>query len=208
MKTVIDMATWPRKQHFDFFSSFQEPFFGITTNINCSLAYQKSKKAQQSFFLYYLYRALKAANIIENFRFRIMGSEVYCYDKVMASPTINKPNGTFGFAYLDYFEDEQVFLNNALEVIEKAKASDELIPALAESNVIHCSALPWINFTSLSHARNYTIADSCPKISFGKVFTENEEMYMAVSIHVHHGLMDGVHVGQYVELFQNLMNEE
>ncbi|MEL6943777.1 MAG: CatA-like O-acetyltransferase, partial [Bacteroidota bacterium] len=31
---------------------------------------------------------------------------------------------------------------------------------------------------------------------------------MPVSIHAHHALMDGFHVGQYIERFQKLMNEE
>ena len=30
---------------------------------------------------------------------------------------------------------------------------------------------------------------------------------MPVSVHVHHALVDGVHVGQYIEEFQKLMNE-
>ncbi|MEL7004699.1 MAG: hypothetical protein AAFN93_18470 [Bacteroidota bacterium] len=30
---------------------------------------------------------------------------------------------------------------------------------------------------------------------------------MPVSIHVHHGLVDGIHVGQYCDLFQKLLNE-
>jgi chloramphenicol O-acetyltransferase type A len=34
---------------------------------------------------------------------------------------------------------------------------------------IHFSAIPWLNFTSLSHARSYTFPDSSPKISFGKM---------------------------------------
>jgi chloramphenicol O-acetyltransferase type A len=33
---------------------------------------------------------------------------------------------------------------------------------------IHFSAIPWLNFTSLSHARSYTFPDSSP-ISFGKM---------------------------------------
>jgi chloramphenicol O-acetyltransferase type A len=31
---------------------------------------------------------------------------------------------------------------------------------------------------------------------------------MPVSVHVHHGLADGYHVGLFVERFQELMNED
>jgi chloramphenicol O-acetyltransferase type A len=35
---------------------------------------------------------------------------------------------------------------------------------------------------------------------------ENGKKTMSMSIHVHHGLMDGYHVGEFIELFQKLMN--
>ncbi|ERM83250.1 hypothetical protein P872_16360 [Rhodonellum psychrophilum GCM71 = DSM 17998] len=31
---------------------------------------------------------------------------------------------------------------------------------------------------------------------------------MPLAIHVHHALMDGTHVGEFLEKFQNLMNQE
>ena len=74
--------------------------------------------------------------------------------------------------------------------------------------MIHFSAIPWLNFTSLSHARSYSYPDSCPKISFGKMTTlDNGKKMMPLSVHVHHGLMDGMHVGKFVALFQELMNQ-
>ncbi|RYG03106.1 MAG: hypothetical protein EOO02_09150 [Chitinophagaceae bacterium] len=66
----------------------------------------------------------------------------------------------------------------------------------------HLSALPWLNFTSISHARAFSFPDSCPKISFGKLSEVEGKSLMPVSIHVHHGLMDGFHVAQFVERFE------
>ncbi|MGB5393781.1 MAG: CatA-like O-acetyltransferase, partial [Lutimonas sp.] len=68
------------------------------------------------------------------------------------------------------------------------------------------SSLPWLNFSSFSHARSYSFPDSCPKISFGQMYEKNGEKFMPVSIHVHHALMDGYEVGIFVDKFQNLMN--
>ena len=36
---------------------------------------------------------------------------------------------------------------------------------------------------------------------------DNGKKTMAMSVHVHHGLMDGLHVGQFVDHFQELMNK-
>ena len=66
MKQKIDKSTWNRKGHLEFFSAFQEPFFGITTTIDCTIAYEKAKEMQISFFVYYLHKTIAAVNQIEN----------------------------------------------------------------------------------------------------------------------------------------------
>ena len=85
--------------------------------------------------------------------------------------------------------------------------TEGLIPSAQGGSEIHFSAIPWVDFTSLSHARSFTFPDSAPKISFGKVTEKDGIKTMAVAIHIHHGLADGYHVGQFVEEFQKLMNE-
>jgi chloramphenicol O-acetyltransferase type A len=207
MKKLIDIENWNRKEHFHFFSKFSEPFFGVTVNVDCTKAYANAKEKQVSFFLYYLYRALKAANNIDNFRYRIIDNQAYEFETVNASPTINRPNGTFGFAYMDFDIDENKFHKKASKEIEQVQSSNNLLPAVSGENVIHFSAIPWIDFTSLSHARSFTHPDSCPKISFGKLTNTEGRRSMSISIHGHHALMDGFHIGQFIEQFQFLLNE-
>lgn len=206
MKNKVIIDEWVRRDHFLFFSKFEEPFFGVTVNIDCTIAYEQAKLKGVSFFFYYLYRALKAANGIENFRYRIVNKEVFLFDQNNASPTISRPNGTFGFAYMDYYNDESTFYKMALEEKQRVESSTDLMPSGSGENVIHFSAVPWLDFTSISHARSFSFPDSCPKISFGKITVNNGVRSMPVSIHVHHALADGYHVGLFVEEFQRLMN--
>lgn len=208
MKKPLDLTTWARKDHFHFFKQFEEPFFGVCINVDCTQAYEVAKANGYSFFLYYLYQSLKAANTIEPFRYRILADEVVIYDAVHASPTINRPDGTFGFAYMDYKITLEEFMLAAKKEIEKVQQEKGLVPAMQSENVIHYSSIPWINFTSLSHARSFSYKDSIPKISFGKVTEQQGKKQMPVSIHVHHALMDGFHVGQYISLFEELLNQE
>lgn len=207
MKQKLSLENWARKDHFDFFSRFEEPFFGVTVNIDCSKAYSFAKSSGFSFFLYYMHASLRAANNIEPFRYRIEGNEVFVHDTVNASPTINRADGTFGFAYMDYHEDFETFAAIAQKEIDAVQQSKGLIPSISGQNVIHYSSIPWVSFSSLSHARAFAFKDSIPKISFGKMTNANGVRTMPVSIHVHHGLLDGYHVGQFIDLFQNIMNK-
>lgn len=207
MKRILNIESWPRKDHFNFFKQFEEPFFGVCVPVNCSRAYADAKETGNSFFLTYLHKSLVAANRTEPFRYRIAGEQVIIYDTVDASATINRPDGTMGFSYMKYDEDFGTFKSTALAETERVRNSSGLIPAISGENVIHFSSVPWINFTSLSHARSFSFNDSCPKISFGKMTDSAGEKTMPVSIHVHHALMDGFHVAQFIDEFQRLMNE-
>lgn len=207
MKTYIDIDNWERKDHFSFFKGFNEPFFGVTAEVDCSVAYSDAKRRNVSFFLYYLHKALAAANQIEAFKYRIEGDRIARYETVNASPTVPRPNGTFGFSYMKYQPAFDDFYPAALKEMDRVSKETTLIPATSNENVIHFSALPWIKFTSVSHARHYAISDSIPKISFGKIHESAGAKLMPVSIHVNHAVMDGYHVGQYIDLFQNLMSQ-
>jgi len=205
VKQKLDLENWSRKDHFKFFSQFEEPFFGVCIEVDCSKTYKNAKQNEQSFFLKYLHASLVAANQVEPFKYRISEDEVWIYDQVNASPTINRPDGTFGFAYMDYFESFEEFSTAAQTEIQRLQNSTGLVPAGSGQNVIHYSSLPWLNFTAISHARSFSFKDSCPKISFGKL---SETKKMPVSVHVHHALMDGFHVGQFIEIFQEILNAE
>jgi chloramphenicol O-acetyltransferase type A len=205
MKEYIDLDRWERRDHFLFFKDFDEPFFGICTEIECTVSYRDAKKRGVSYFLSYLHKALKAANGIREFRYRIEDDRVACYEKIHASPTIDRDDGTFGFGYIDYDEDLITFATRAQTEMERVRNTSGLVPSTGNENVIHFSAIPWIRFTSLSHARNFRFRDSIPKISFGKIVEHEGALSMPLSVHGHHGLMDGSHVGKFLDRFQALM---
>lgn len=209
MKTLLDLENWNRKEHFLFFKQMEEPFFGITTTIDCTKAYSVAKKLGTSFFAYYMHKTIVAVNTIESFRYRIINDAIYIFDTIDVSATIMREDNTFGFSLIEYSPDYEVFAKNTSEEIQRIQNTSGLFTReFPNNNLIHFSAVPWINFSSLSHARSFTFPDSCPKISFGKMMIGDDgKRTMSMSIHVHHGLMDGYHLGQFVDCFQELMNQ-
>lgn len=204
---ILDTANWERKAHFEFFRDFDEPFFGVCVNLEVQQLYDHAKASGDSFFIHYLHAATKAANAVEAFRYRIDAEgNIRVYDVINASSTINREDGTFGFSYIAYADEFEVFRQSALHEIEQVRNNRDLIPSADDANTIHYSTLPWLQFTSLSHARRYSVKDSIPKITFGKLFRDNGRLNMPVSIHVHHALADGLHVGQFVDTLQQLMH--
>jgi chloramphenicol O-acetyltransferase type A len=202
----LDIATWNRKEHFLFFKQMEDPFYGISTTIDCTKAYAKAKAIGVSFFSYYLHKTLFAVNAVENFRYRIKDNEVYLFDVIDASATVLREDKTFGFSYIPYTENVLNFAQAVETEIARIQTTSGIFTREYPENLIHFSALPWINFTALSHARSFTWPDSCPKISFGKLIDQKGKKTMSLSVHVHHGLVDGYHLSLFLDALQTELN--
>lgn len=210
MKQLIDLASWPRREHFAFFSAFEEPFFGLVADVDCTPAPAEARRLGVPFFLYYLYHAVQAANEVEDFSYRIEQGQVYCYDRVHASATIGRPDHTFSFSFIEQRASLADFVAGAQAEIAAIQATTGLglSERTARPDVLHCSAIPWVKFTGLTHARSYTHPDSCPKISFGQTYAQGATQRMPVAVNVHHALADGYHVGLFLAAFERRLQQQ
>jgi chloramphenicol O-acetyltransferase type A len=201
MSGYLDIERWNRRRQFEFFKDFDNPFFNICTNVDVTPLLDLTRGAQNiSFVIAYHFLSMKAANEVEPFRYRLRGDKVFVYDYIHAGTTLLLADETFTFVYFDFTEDFEVFHTRAKESIARAQAGlSRLDEREDQDDLIHHSVIPWITFTSISHARNWRRTDSIPKIAFGKYRPDGDRIKMPVSVEVHHALMDGLHVGRYFE---------
>lgn len=204
-KNKIDINCWKRKDHYNFFKSFEQPFFGITAAINCTEAYAYCKAYKTSFFLYYLHKSLLAVNQVREFRYRIEHNEVIEYAHISGSITVLRSDETFGFAYFNYEPDFKTFANNAKAAIDLEKSGSGLRLKADCNDLIHYSVLTGINFSSMQHAQMFSAGDTVPKIVFGRMRMENGQVLLPLSVHVNHALCDGFHVSKFLDIFQREM---
>jgi chloramphenicol O-acetyltransferase type A len=200
-KQEIDLATWARAPHFEFFREFLEPCYGITFRVDCTDGYTYAKAKGYSFFQYCLFWTLSAAQTIEAFKLRIEEDRLVRYERLDAGSVIDRPDGTFGFGHFLYDANATKFLTEAKEEVARVRNATELLRPEV-NNIIRYSALPWIDFTSITHAQKFAQADSCPRITFGKMTEVNGCRSMPIAVHVHHALVDGRDVGLFVEKLQ------
>ena len=204
MTRFLDLERWPRRATFEFFRGYDNPYFNLCAQLEVGpLVESVRARPDTSFFLAYLYLSLRAANEVEPFRYRLSGGRVLVHDRIHAGTTLLLDDERFDFAYFDYQEDFARFQSEAREAMARVRAEGGTMNARDDrSDLIHYSALPWVTFTSFSHARNWRREDSVPKIAFGKYTERDGHRLMPVSVEVHHALMDGLHVGRYLERLQ------
>lgn len=201
IEKIIDIATWNRKEHFKHFSAFDDPFFGVTVNVDCSRSYQFAQDQGISFSLLVLHHIITAASHVEEFRYRIHDGSVVCYDSLVPEATIARSDSTFFFASFEYEADEQDFIRKARKEIKRLQQTTGLNKGgVFLPNAIHYSAVPWFTFTDMKHPSNLRSGDSVPKISTGKFFREGGRFLLPISITCHHGLMDAYHVGRFIQI--------
>ncbi len=208
MKT-LDINTWKRKEHFNFFKNYDEPFFGIVAEVDVTKAYHKCKESGISFFAYYLHKSLTTVNSIVEFKYRIVDDGVVVCDTLHSASTIGREDETFAFSFIEFNSDFDAFNDGLKLEVEKVRNSTGL--GLTEGamrlDAIHYTSTPWISFTGLTHARNFKSREGNPLIAFGKAVWKDDRFIMPISVSVHHALMDAVHIAKYFDLFQELLNE-
>ena len=204
----LSLDDWPRRDHFVLYSSFQEPFFSITANVECGGLVESCKQQGASPTLRIWHSVLRAVNQIPAFALRIHNGQPVRHETIHLSSTVLRPDETFAIIFLPFLSDFAEFEADARERIERAKLTTGLKLDVISSrqDLIHFSTLPWFRFTGLTHARALGIPDSAPKITLGKYAKENGQWLLPVSVTVHHGLVDGLHVARYLKALEEILN--
>jgi chloramphenicol O-acetyltransferase type A len=201
----INLETWERRAAFQFFKDFTEPHHGVCLRVDCTATYRYAKQHRLSVFLSLLHRSLVAAHQVENLRTRIVDGTVWLYEQINAGSAVGRANGTIGLGHYQFRARIAEFVREASIELDRVRQRDD-IEGYPEANLIRYSVLPWFDFTSISHARDFSRGDSAPRITFGKITEAGGRCTMPVSIHAHHALADGLHVAQFVEKFQHFLD--
>ena len=186
---------------------FDEPFHGVIVKIDLSRARRYCKEKGFNLFAYYMYQFITALNESLPFKYRLLEKQPVIFDEVFSGLVVLKPDDTFAYGHLvqtDSFEEfQEQMVKEKARIIERGSLHD----TERFLNITHFSVLPWTDFLSLSHARKYGDGDSIPKITFGKISQDYDCYTMPMSVHVHHALVDGKDVAEFIDRFQERLNE-
>jgi chloramphenicol O-acetyltransferase type A len=202
MPKDVDVENWNRKNTFEFFKNFEDPFFNIAANLDVTALYRFCKEKNLSFALSTLFYSLSAANEIREFRIRLQNEKLVEFEQIHATQTILQPDETFSFCYFAMKTDVFEFNRSGQIALEKYKKLNTFDVETERIDLIYYSVIPWISFTSFKHASRFDKSQTVPRIVFGKVFDDARAKKMPVSVEVNHAIMDGIHVGKFFNRLQ------
>ena len=202
----IDMQTWPRREHFLFYSSVNHPHFSMCVNVDVTTFYPFVKRKGHSLTTAMVYLIARTSNTIPEFRRRIRGDQVVEHDVVNPGFSILVDEDNFGFCDVEYTEDFPEFAIRTQKNIATLKSKGDKLLEPDVDDVVYMSPIPWVSFTSFNHPMPLHPTDSIPRFAWGKYFKEGDTLKMPLSVQGHHAVMDGLHTGRYYEKVQDYLH--
>ncbi len=203
----FNTENWNRKSQYEFFKDYEDPFFNISFNLDITQIKKTCKEKGHSVLLALYYFSLKVAHEIPEFRLRHYQNELVEVENMVMGSTILNDDKSFSYIYFPMEDSWESFEFKSKDILKSHHTNPEFVDKEYDMAVIHGSVLPWIEFTSIKHARRGDEKHKgIPKFVYGKIFEQGQKNYIPMSVEVHHALMDGWHVAQFIEKLQNYID--
>ncbi len=195
----VDLDAWDRADQFRFFRTFDRPHYATTVRMDVTTLMSKRKSLGLSPFRHTIWAIGAGLHAVPELCMRFKGDAVTRFDRLLLSPTIPLDNGDFRYTYMAWNPDRARFDPHAAEKMEEVRAG---VPLNANDGTIedvaYLSCLPWLDYTALDNALPHA-NDCIPRVSWGKIVPKTDGFDMAMSLQVHHALVDGLQVARFFE---------
>jgi chloramphenicol O-acetyltransferase type A len=203
---TIDMQTWSRREHFELFSTYGYPHWGMCANVDLTAFYPAVKQRGCSLTIAIVYVITRASNAIPEFRYRIREDKVIEHEIVNPGFTFLAEEDAFSFCFVDYVEDFSAFEAQATERITFVK-ENPWVRQVSQDDVLYMTTIPWVSFTNFLHPMRLQPEDSIPRFVWGKFYEEGEFLKMPLGVQGHHALLDSVDAGKFYAEMQDYLQQ-
>lgn len=211
MREKIDVNEWRRKLAYKTFSKYDDPYTGLVTKIDVTNLVKYCKENKISFYGGMSYYVLKSFSQIDSFYYGYGKSNneimIYKYEKLAMTATVIDKNQELNFTrYVCYTEEFYDFISEFCSACHDASNGIPYykISGLEDMNKVNVTCIPWISFSNFKDAIDFSKKNSKPKVCWGKYYSQDDKIYIDVSLIVNHAFQDGYHIGLF---FNNLQEE-
>lgn len=193
----INLETYPRRTHFEFFNNMAYPYVGLTANVDVTALVHEAKRLKGSTFLACLWAVAQAANSVPELRQRVVNGKIVEFDHCDTAHTVALPDRTFCNCRTDCRRSLEEFLEYGKRCQEEAQKHHGFAATQEdETDLIFVSCVPWVSFTQVIQPAPLP-ADYTPRIVMGKYIFEGEKILLPLHIQCNHALVDGWHISEF-----------
>ena len=199
MRKEIDLKTYPKRNQYNWFKTFDDPTYGFDVDIDVDEVVRLCKERKHSFFPYFYYIILRAVKKVDEMRMREVEGKVYLYDEIQPTFTIMTDFGIYQNAGIEMDWDFPSFYKKIRALIDEVKHMppvDDLdrFPVCKRPDCLYTTCIPTLSLKGMTHptpSRNHDSL-SIPRICFDRYEIKQDGRYhLTLNITVSHTLVDG-----------------
>lgn len=203
---IVDLDTWPRADQFRLFRTYARPHYAVTTRLDITHLITTCKPQGLSPYRACLFAIGCGLHVVPELLMRFRGETVVQHDTIALSMTVPTDAGSFNYAYVPFDPDFKRFDAQSARLINAAKTQDGLGANTGQTDAVaYLSCMPWLDYTSINNAMPGP-EDCIPRVSWGKFVQSGDCWDMAMTLEVHHALVDGQQVGAYFDAVQTTLS--
>ena len=196
---TIDMNTYPRRPHFDYFRSLQNPMLGVTVDVDVTALRAFCRAEGCSFYLAFMRCAARAANGVPQLRQRIRNGGIVEYDACGTSHVELRSDGTYGYCTLYHDRPFREYLETAQAERLRCREAASIEEDVDVEGLYFVTTLPWLHYRQLIQPTAGG-DESNPRISWERYEADfRGRLMMPVTLLAHHAIVDGLHVARFYE---------
>ena len=193
----IDMANSPRKAHFHYFRTLQNPMVFFTAEVDVTDLVKHCKAESVSFYLAFMHVAALAANDVPELRRRIRDGRVVEYDFCGTSHIEGMDDGSYCYCTLYHDRDWADYFPYAEEQRRRCREHASIEEDDAVEGLYFITCLPWVHYIQLMQPTAGG-DESNPRISWGRYAPDWQgRLQLPVTLLCHHSLVDGIHIARF-----------
>ncbi|GAK05573.1 LOW QUALITY PROTEIN: chloramphenicol acetyltransferase [Geomicrobium sp. JCM 19037] len=204
----INMEQWHRKEYFNHYTK-QQTSFSMTVDVNVKTLRDAAKQHRYQFYPAFIYAVTKAINKQQAFRMTMQDGELGYWDtssrciRCLMSTSIRFLTSGQGGALGHFPSFHEAYVQ---DVYAHSKKGVMFPKTPIPENVFPLSMIPWVTYSSfqlhVGNAGNYL----APIVTAGRYEEREHQLFMPVSLHVHHGVADGYHAATFFTDLQHAAN--
>ncbi|MBP0957884.1 MAG: chloramphenicol acetyltransferase CAT [Oscillospiraceae bacterium] len=201
----LDMASYPRREVFMYFSKMAPTGYSITVNADVTKLKRTLKEQGIKFFPVYLWLVTKNLNSQIEFRLAESDGQIGYYDTLTPLYAhFHDDDKTFSLMWTEYSDDFTDFYGRYLENVRLNGERHGVLgrPGLPPPNAYTVSCIPWVKFEHFAVHSYENKPYYFPSVEAGRIFSEGDKELLPLSLTCHHAATDGYHISRFLEELQ------
>lgn len=193
-----------RKKLFKHFRQFSNPQINTCLRVEIEHDLSITKNINLPLSVLLLHSLAKSTLNVPEFCYRFdVDDQIYELKHLTVSHIIPHQTTGINFCRVDYEENIELFSQSILTERQRVSLMDKLNSSLNPNiDTVRISIMPWLDFESIEHPTYNVHRDCIPTFAVGKFKGEKKgKLSFPLSIRVHHGLVDALHIAQFIDQF-------